>query len=135
MGKRINNCYFMYILTCFLYGFGYVLWDTKLSLILYFVVASIFAILIIFSKGFYDLETYRFFRKNAFIFILMNLATAIVSNDSSMYKVFCLGVDQSATGTFLFWIILWFYHMFNGLNNLGNNQKLRRRWDNLVCKI
>jgi hypothetical protein len=25
--------------------------------------------------------------------------------------------------------------MFNGLNNLGNNQKLRRRWDNLVCKI
>jgi hypothetical protein len=25
--------------------------------------------------------------------------------------------------------------MFNGLNNLGNNQKLRRRWDNLVCEI
>jgi hypothetical protein len=25
--------------------------------------------------------------------------------------------------------------MFNGLNNLGNNQNLRRRWDNLVCKI
>jgi hypothetical protein len=25
--------------------------------------------------------------------------------------------------------------MFNGLNNLGNNQNLRRRWDNLICKI
>jgi hypothetical protein len=25
--------------------------------------------------------------------------------------------------------------MFNGLNNLSNNQKLRRRWDNLVCEI
>jgi hypothetical protein len=25
--------------------------------------------------------------------------------------------------------------MFNGLNYHGNNQNLRRRWDNLICKI
>jgi hypothetical protein len=130
MSTKINNLFFSFILVCFLYGIGYVYWDESLTSTIFFIVSLVLGIMIILSKGFYNLDTYSFFRKHALIILILHLMTFFVNREDPLTKVFCLALDKAMFGSCFFWLILWFHHLRNNINNGMNsmgNQQLNRR--------
>jgi hypothetical protein len=111
-----------------MYGFGSVYYDEGLASTVYFIVSLVLGIMIIFSEGFYAIETYEFFRKNAAIFLVLHLATYFISQDDPIVKAITLPLGKAVFVACFFWLILWFHHIRNNGNNgiNSNNRRLRR---------
>jgi len=127
MSVKINNLFFLFIMTCIMYGFGSVYYDEGLAASVYLIVSLVLGIMIIFSQGFYDPETYEFFRKNAFIILALHLATYFISKDEPIVLAITLTLGKAVFGVCFFWIILFFHHTRNNGNNGMNSNKRRLR--------
>lgn len=108
MRTRINNLFFLFVLVCILYGIGFVYWNENLSSIVFLGVTSILVFLIISSKDFYEIETYEFFRENAFIILMLNLSLFFMNKEYNPVKAAYLALNKATFGVCFFWFLLWF---------------------------
>lgn len=129
MNTKINNLYFLLILSCFLHAIGYMYWDQMISSTIFFVVSLVAGNIILFSKELNEDETREFFRKNAFIFLCLNLITFYINQEQLALKALCLAINNATFVACFFWLITWLSRIGNNRNNNTTNRQLRRRWN------
>jgi hypothetical protein len=101
---KINNLFFIFLLSCIGFGIGNVYWNKDYTQIIFMGVSSLIGMLIIFSKYFYSKEAHDFFRKQVFFTSLISLLCVIVHSNRNIFKVIDLTFDNALIGALLLWI-------------------------------
>lgn len=116
---KINNLFFLYLLSCIGFGVGNVYWDENYTRYIFIGVSMLIGLFMFFSKYLYTKESHDFFRKQVFFTSLISLICVFVHSNRNVYKVIDLGFYNALFGAVMLWIFTMRYR--SGGNNAKGN--------------
>jgi len=119
---KINNLFFLFLLSCIEYGIGNVYWNKNYTHIISMIVAMFIGLSLLFSKHFYTKESYDFFRKQTFFTSLIFLICTFINSNRNLYKIIDESFFTAFIGAFMLWISTMRYRT-NG-NNRDKNERI-----------